>query len=147
MEHILSWKATSASARQVILYFLCNLKVHYCAHKTLPLIPVLSHMNPIHILPSSFWKINVNVVLSVPGSCKWSLSLRFSSQIPILRGVYVTLSLFVIIIKYHNALFSLKKLREWPVEDMEGQTLNQGLKMFKKSGCFQMTKIIFVITL
>jgi hypothetical protein len=36
---------------------------HYLVHKNLPPIPILSHMNPIHIPKPSFPKIHFNIIL------------------------------------------------------------------------------------
>jgi len=44
-----------------------------------PLVPILSRMNPFHTLPSNFFKIHSNIILSsMPSSSKCSLSLTFS---------------------------------------------------------------------
>ena len=46
-----------------------------------PPVPVWSQINPIHSLPSSVLKIHLNIILpSMPGSSKWSISLRFPLQ-------------------------------------------------------------------
>ena len=37
---------------------LCNLKIHYPAYKSPPLVPFLSLINPFHTLPSSYFKIH-----------------------------------------------------------------------------------------
>lgn len=49
------WRADSRSSDQKVTSLLRILKVHYCVHKDLPLDPILSHMNWVHILtPHSF---------------------------------------------------------------------------------------------
>ena len=45
------WKPTSSSATQRFLN-LRNRKVNYCAHNSLPLVPILSQINPVHTIMS-----------------------------------------------------------------------------------------------
>jgi hypothetical protein len=81
MEQSPSWEANWFSASQEIPQILWNPKVHYCNHKCLQPVHILSQLYPVHTPTSHFLKIHLNIILpSMPESSKWSLSLRFPKQ-------------------------------------------------------------------
>jgi len=57
--------------------------VHFHVHKMLSLVPVLSQIEPVHMLPLYFFKIDFNIIFpSISRYSKWSLSFRLSHQNP-----------------------------------------------------------------
>jgi hypothetical protein len=66
-----SSETNSSTASHEIPWILHNPKFHYHVHKSMPLVLVLTHMNPVHVFPSYFFKIYGNIVLpSIPSSSK-----------------------------------------------------------------------------
>jgi hypothetical protein len=53
----------SRSASQEIACLLQKPKLYYHIHKSLPLLPILSQMNPVHTLISYIYKNEFNIIL------------------------------------------------------------------------------------
>ena len=84
MEQSPSWEANWFAGSQEFPHILWYPKVHYCIHKCPPPVSILNQLQPVHTPTSHFVKIHLNNVLpSMSGSPKWSLSLRFPHQNPV----------------------------------------------------------------
>jgi hypothetical protein len=62
MEQISSREDYSRSVSQENFHLLWNLKVHCHIHKILPLVPILSQMNPVYILQPNFIHTHFNII-------------------------------------------------------------------------------------
>jgi len=51
-----NWSKDLKFRRDTVIYitFIWKLKVHYCVHKILSLVPVLNQINPVHTFPPYF---------------------------------------------------------------------------------------------
>jgi hypothetical protein len=82
MRSCLSLEANNSSATQEILDSLQNPKVKFwCLQKSLPLVPILSQMNPYHTLPLHFFMIQFSIITQyAPWTSVWPLTVTFSHQ-------------------------------------------------------------------
>jgi hypothetical protein len=118
-EHSPSWEANSFSASQEIPRILWNPEVHYRIHKSLPPVPTLSQLNPVHT-PYNSLKVHFNIIL------RSSLGLpsgRLPSGLPL-----VTPSTFLILImSVNNALLNKQRQSHPTVTFSQLQLLNKFL--------------------
>jgi len=69
------WKIANYSLTHSMVLFLWNPKVHYRAHKSLPLDLILSHSNPVLLINPCLARVHLNVILlPTPRSSQWSLA-------------------------------------------------------------------------
>jgi hypothetical protein len=62
MEQSPSWEANGFSPSQEIPHSLWSPAVHYRIHSILPLVPILSQLNPVRDFSFHFFKIHFNIV-------------------------------------------------------------------------------------
>jgi hypothetical protein len=67
------------SAGQGTLHLLCNPEVHYCVHNSLPLVRILSQINPVRTFPPYFTRISSNVMSMSIFRCL----LHFKESVPV----------------------------------------------------------------
>jgi hypothetical protein len=75
MELSPSWEAANCAATRELPSILWNPEAHYRVHKSPPLVPILSQIDPIHSIPSYLSKIHFNIVICT--ACLKSKSCEF----------------------------------------------------------------------
>ena len=68
-------EANSSLATHEIACIVLNLQADYHVHNSPTRNPILSQMNEVHALQSSFFNMYFNILPSMPRSSEWSLSL------------------------------------------------------------------------
>jgi hypothetical protein len=57
-----SWETANCAATQELPTILCNPKVQYRVHKSPPVVPIVSHIDPVHTIPSYLFRIYFNII-------------------------------------------------------------------------------------
>ena len=84
MEQSPSWEINPFSASKEISCNVWNQNLHYHIYKCPPPVPILSQITSVNDSSSHFLKMHLNIFLpSMPGSSKWSFSVRLPHQNPV----------------------------------------------------------------
>ena len=112
--HSATWRQHNSLIFQEIPRFLCNRKIHYRAYSGPPLFPVLSQINPVHVIASIFFQLlrsfqRIQVRCSVPCICLYVLHPRPVHKLEdnLLSAV---LDGFHSYSEYLEAVFSIRRL-------------------------------------
>ena len=84
MEQSPAWEDSISLPNQEITHTSGNVKIHYCIHNSLPLLPILMYMEPVHTIPPYSCTIHFNITLpTMPESSRWSPSFSYHHQNPV----------------------------------------------------------------
>jgi hypothetical protein len=100
------WKADSCVVSQEIPWVLWNLNLNYGIKENTPLVTILNHVNPSHILESCLFNTYFNIIPTAPGSSWWSLQVSLLKPVclslgPILLHTLPTLSSLILTPEYY----------------------------------------------
>jgi hypothetical protein len=105
-----SWGAINWAATQELPSISWNPKVQYRVRKSPPLLPILSHINPIHTIPSYLSKIHPDIVHPPTSrSSQWSPSFCVSHpfcvpRIHTLFTLHILANTYLVRVRYWNSV-------------------------------------------
>jgi hypothetical protein len=117
MELSSTWEGADCAATQELPSVLWNPKIHYHVHKSPPLVPILSQINPISTIPSSLSKIYSTLIIprfrrSLPSPSSGSIANRMRKQYGILVYMFIHTHCIYIYIYMYDTLTLMMKMEE-----------------------------------
>ena len=121
--------------------------IHQRIHKSPPPVPILSQTNPLHAPNPTSWRSILILSPSTPRLSKWSLSLRFPHQNPLLSPLRATCSARLVLLgnaSVNNLKFTRQQrntdythsLRHPPLLELRELILRQGkLATYTRGAC------------